>query len=623
MRIKNISPFLIGMLVSVAPLIAQPMTLTIPDTKQIDAKSISSITQAIQNQEPIQAVKNANGWQVAIGAPNEESPSPEMIQFLLTLTMTQPENLKLARAAELYALDYINSQQGGVLEGDAGRLLHQTVAKQIGVSPTILERWPDFERFIIANKIERDLKSRGDKITIGRYGIPTLTIKGNQYSWTLFKKKFPVDEKTGMMQGIAYTHRGFEPINPQDLETLEQLRADAERQENDQSARIAKVQDWLQTVKAQASRTTLPQSFIDHLKNEVEGNQANGMQAALTEIRQQQQNLPDEQFEYDLGQLYQTLRQVREILDLQSRWIALQSNVEKTAKLLHRPLAEKQLSDLGPYLGNLEAESQWVTNKNQQIPIIEQRQLETLNQTLLQEGNRLKALSEWAYLTRKPLLDQIEAIDKYRKPSLLIELQAIEQEIFKAEDPVPVIYNLQSRIAQLANLISAVQNSTGPAKTTNNIDNEATLSTKWLAFQQSIDAFQLISRDPTISLNRLENTIQDLELLNTTLADIKVMNQTLASISLADIRSREALLNQEKTRLDQLKIWVPQRESLLSQINSLAEPGKRQMQDEFDSINRDVFAETTDPQTVIDSRIPDLQKGIEYFQSRSSHPFRK
>lgn len=93
-----------------------------------------------------------------------------------------------------------------------GEIDYPVVASMIGLSEKILREWPDLARFIVANNIHLNLKNFGDKVTVGRYGIPTLTIHGKAGSWNLLRDRIPIDKETGKLVGKVYTRNGFEPI---------------------------------------------------------------------------------------------------------------------------------------------------------------------------------------------------------------------------------------------------------------------------------------------------------------------------------------------------------------------------------------------------------------------------
>lgn len=162
--------------------------------KNVDSQAMSQVIEALQQER-------ASG-----------TASMATISSLLALTASHRNQVELASAAKDYALHYAQTFQGGIPQGDVEILIRQCVANQLGISPAILKRWPDFQQFIMANGIERTLARYGDSVSIGRYGIPTLTVKGKPASWTLFKEKKPIDPRTGKLQGMAYTEKGFETL---------------------------------------------------------------------------------------------------------------------------------------------------------------------------------------------------------------------------------------------------------------------------------------------------------------------------------------------------------------------------------------------------------------------------
>ncbi len=86
----------------------------------------------------------------------------------------------------------------------------QSFAASLGIKESLLEAYPEFEAFALANRLHRHMPYHGHRITTTGLGEPSLTYYGQQLPWSKVCERVAVSDE-GLMTDHLYTHQGIVP----------------------------------------------------------------------------------------------------------------------------------------------------------------------------------------------------------------------------------------------------------------------------------------------------------------------------------------------------------------------------------------------------------------------------
>ena len=153
---------------------------------------------------------------------HKEALASEIAPLLVNVLAAQPSDGELARQAEIAALRYLSE---GIELAVVSDVLRISRANQLGLPPTVFDRFNDFYGWVSRYDIPRFSKQYGHKWSHTRYAQPLLEIDGEvKYGWHRtkgFRADMGVNEEGQASKRFIYSKEGISIFNePQDEKVL-------------------------------------------------------------------------------------------------------------------------------------------------------------------------------------------------------------------------------------------------------------------------------------------------------------------------------------------------------------------------------------------------------------------